>query len=221
MMYSFAQRKDTTVVDEPFYANYLKTTGIDHPGKDEVLASQENDGKKVIENIILGGYDTQVVFFKQMTHHLIYLDLSFLHDMKNIMLIRDPKKVLYSYSKVIEQPTLEGIGIKKSFELYEYLEKYNAHYIIIDADNFLKDPEVTLRKICEGCEIEFDINMLHWQAGARKEDGVWAKYWYANVHQSTGFEKYKETEIILPQHLLSVYNEAKKYYDILKNIELQ
>ena len=46
MMYSFAQRPDTIVFDEPLYAHYLRVTGIDHPGKEEVLASQEQDGEK-------------------------------------------------------------------------------------------------------------------------------------------------------------------------------
>ena len=47
-MYSFAQRPDTTVVDEPLYAHYLSKTDSEagHPGTDEVLASQENDGDK-------------------------------------------------------------------------------------------------------------------------------------------------------------------------------
>ena len=40
MMRSFGARADTIVVDEPFYAHYLAATGLDHPGRDEILASQ-------------------------------------------------------------------------------------------------------------------------------------------------------------------------------------
>ena len=36
LMYSFSRRPDTKVVDEPFYAHYLSTTGIDHPGREAV-----------------------------------------------------------------------------------------------------------------------------------------------------------------------------------------
>ena len=67
MMYSFAQRDDTIVFDEPLYAHYLKVTGIHHPGKEEILQSQDNDGEKVIEEIILADHDKPVAFFKKKT----------------------------------------------------------------------------------------------------------------------------------------------------------
>ena len=101
MMYSFAQRPDTIAFDEPLYAHFLRVTGIDHPGKEETLQSQENDGNRVVKELMLGDFDKPVVFFKQMTHHLVDLPLEFLSQTKNILLIRDPKEVLISYSKVI------------------------------------------------------------------------------------------------------------------------
>ncbi|MFN0276143.1 MAG: hypothetical protein ACKVPJ_10380 [Chitinophagales bacterium] len=222
MMYSFAQRKDTTVVDEPLYAHYLKITGLQHPGRDEVLASQEADAEKVIKDILLGKYETPFVFFKQMTHHMIDIDFSFLRYSKNILLIRNPKKVLHSYSKVIQSPTLNNIGIQQSLDLFRYLSENNFHCFLVDADQFLKNPEEGLIKICTSCEIQFEKTMLQWKAGARNEDGIWAKYWYANVHQSTGFENPRETEIILPDFLIPVYNEARIYYEeLMKFIDNQ
>lgn len=218
MMYSFAQRNDCTVVDEPLYAHYLHCTGLQHPGRNEVLAAQEHDGKKVIQNVLLASFSTPLVFFKQMTHHLIHLDFSFLQSSKNILLIRDPKKVLYSYSKVIKNPSLSSIGIQESYHLYKYLSDNNFHFCVVDADRFLQNPEKGLKQICASCGIQFQPAMLHWQAGARKEDGVWAKYWYANVHKSTGFEKPVASEILLPEELLPVYAEAKKYYEELLNV---
>ena len=40
MMRAWENRPDTVVVDEPLYAEYLARTGLDHPGRDEVLAAQ-------------------------------------------------------------------------------------------------------------------------------------------------------------------------------------
>ena len=37
----------------------------------------------------------------------------------------------------------------------------------------------------------FEENMLKWKMGGRIEDGIWAKYWYNNIHKSVGFKKYK------------------------------
>ena len=65
MMYSFAQRDDTIAIDEPLYAHYLKITGIDHPGREETLMSQENDGEKVVQEIILCEYEKPVVFLRE------------------------------------------------------------------------------------------------------------------------------------------------------------
>jgi hypothetical protein len=215
LMYSFAQRNDTKVVDEPLYAHYLKTTNTNHPGKEEVLASQEHDGNKVISEIILGDCDKPILFCKQMTHHLVSIPLTFLSQTKNILLIRNPKDVLISYSKVIEQPALEDIGIKQNYDLYLYLREKKFHALILDSDEVLKNPERTLTAVCENIGISFQQNMLHWKSGARKEDGAWAKYWYKNVHESTGFAPYKNKETALPEHLKSVYEEAKPFYDFL------
>lgn len=218
MMYAFAQRTDTIVIDEPFYAHFLKTTGALHPGRDEVLATQEADGKKVITDVINYNYPQPVVFFKQMTHHLIDLDISFLLQCKNIILLRDPKKVLHSYTKVVDNPRLESVGIKQSFELYEYLDAKKAHVMLVDTDTFLLHPEKGLKQMCASCGIPFYTSMLHWQAGARKEDGIWAKYWYANVHRSQGFEQPEQSEITLPEHVHSIYLQAKPFYDTLMNL---
>lgn len=72
-MYSFAQRADTRVLDEPFYAHYLRVTGAPHPGREEVLADMENDGLKVIENIIFGNVERPILFIKNMGHHVVEL----------------------------------------------------------------------------------------------------------------------------------------------------
>lgn len=215
LMYSFAQRNDTQVVDEPLYAHYLKTTGLNHPGKEEVMQSQDSDGSKVIDEIILGDCNKPVLFCKQMTHHLVNLDFDFLSKTCNILLIRDPKQVLISYAKVIEQPDLSDIGIKQSYELFQFLQEKKYHCLVIDSNEVLKNPEKILTAVCENIGIEFQSAMLQWRAGARREDGVWAKYWYKNVHQSTGFAPFEKEDQELPGRLQSIYEEAKPCYDFL------
>ena len=43
MMRSFGSRADTFVSDEPFYGCFLKTTGADHPMREEVIAAMDCD----------------------------------------------------------------------------------------------------------------------------------------------------------------------------------
>jgi hypothetical protein len=52
MMRSFGARPDTAVIDEPFYAAYLARTGLNHPMRAEVLASQSNDWREVVTALL-------------------------------------------------------------------------------------------------------------------------------------------------------------------------
>jgi len=216
-MYSFAQREDTTVVDEPLYAHYLTSTNAReyHPGADEVIASQENDGQKVIENVIFGNYDTPVVFFKHMTHHLVDLDWGFMKDTINVILSRDPRDMLPSIVKQIPNPTMRDVGYAAHLELMEYLKGIGQNPMVIDSKEVLMDPKKKLTEICDHVGIPFDETMLNWEAGARPEDGIWAKHWYHNVHTSTGFQPYQPKEELIPEGLEELFEESQRCYEKL------
>ncbi|MEM6767827.1 MAG: sulfotransferase family protein, partial [Bacteroidota bacterium] len=157
MMYSFAQRADTTVVDEPLYAHYLIQTGLVHPGRKEVLSTQQHTAEEVIRDVLLGEYATPVAFFKQMAHHLVNLDERFMKYMKNVLLIRDPKYVIHSFAKVIPEPTLQDIGIARQWKLFQDLQAMGDTPCILDSMYFLQHPEKVLTKLCEEyLDIPFD-----------------------------------------------------------------
>lgn len=217
LMYSFAQRSDTTVVDEPLYAHYLasRPPGVPHPGEAEVLASQSPDGVKVVREVLMGKYRTPLVVFKQMTHHLQGLDPAFLKEMDNVLLIRDPRAILLSYSKVIPNPGLRDVGVEQQAELLRFLQEAGALKAVVDARELLLGPRRVLERLCELLEIPFEEKMLRWEAGPRPEDGVWAKYWYGNVHRSTGFQPYREDPAPLPAHLEPLAEICRPYYETL------
>jgi len=214
LMYSFAQRADTAVFDEPLYAHYLCNTNADeyHPGAEDVIESQENDGKKVID-MMMGKQEKPVVFFKNMTHHLLKLDRSFMKDVVNIILTRDPKEMIPSFAKVIDNPTIGDIGYELHTELINYFEKEKINYVVLDSKKILLDPKKVLTEFCNKIGIEFQNDMLTWEAGSRKEDGSWAKYWYDNVHQSTGYIPYKPKTAPFPEKLIPLLNECQPHYD--------
>src|SRR5690606_14025780 len=122
LMYSFAQRADTRVFDEPLYAHYLARTPARayHPGAEEVLAAMDHDGERVVREVILqqptadvGGVEPKVLFFKHMTHHLVGLDLGFLEHTVNVLLTRDPRAMLASYARAVASPTLDDVGYRQ------------------------------------------------------------------------------------------------------------
>lgn len=219
LMYSFAQRSDTKVVDEPLYAHYLHSTNAKkyHPGAREILSSMEIDGEKVVEKMLRVN-DKPVIFFKQMAHHLVHIDYAFLDQMIHIILTRDPVEMLPSYTKQIEAPKMKDIGYMKQYELLTYLQKRRQKPVVINSKDILLQPKKKLKILCRKINIPFDKAMLTWEKGSRPEDGVWAKYWYKNIHQSTGFIPYTPKQKSVPNHLqpllqkcLPIYRELSKY----------
>ena len=211
-MYSFAQRDDTLVVDEPLYAHYLWLSGKDHPGKAEILSTQNNNGKEVVEQVILGGCSKPVLFIKNMAHHFVKLNDDFLTKVTNVFLIRKPSQLIASYAKIIDNPTLQDVGLDKQLEIFEKLNPEDV--IVLDSGEVLKDPKTVLATFCKRLQIPFDVKMLSWEAGPRPEDGVWAKYWYTNVHRSTGFAKQKTSSRPFPDHLRPLLEQAQPIYDL-------
>ncbi len=217
-MYAFAQRPDTAVYDEPLYAHYLSRSEAFayHPGAQEVLDSMENDGEKVVRELILGPASRPVLFFKMMTHHLIELDTSFLASTVNMILTRDPMEMLPSYMEQVETPTLYDVGYAQNVALLERLLAMGQDPPVLDAKATLLDPPGVLSALCRRLGLPFYEEMLHWSAGARPEDGVWAKYWYRSVHQSTGFQPYRPKTTPFPERLKPLLAECQPYYEILR-----
>ena len=223
LMYSFAQRTDTAVFDEPLYAHYLsKTAARDyHPGAEEVIATMENDGERVVQELILGNCDAPVLFFKQMTHHLNDLDWGFMRQTVNIILTRDPVEMLPSYAKQVEQPALYDVGYALHLELLDYLQSIGQTPPVLDSKQTLLNPRGVLMKLCEQIGIPFDEAMLSWEAGARPEDGSWQKYWYHALHRSTGFQPYQPKTEPFPDHLRPLLAECQPYYEKLVALAIQ
>jgi len=216
LMYSFGNRPDMSIVDEPFYAYYLhKHPEIDHPGREETLKELPASFDEVIASLIDADYPSPHVFFKNMAHHLDATDLSFTLPLKNVFLIREPKQLIASFAQVIPNPTLLDIGLKLEWEIFSYLKERNGNYVVLNSNEVLKNPKAVLSKLCEQLDLPFAEEMLAWPAGPRPEDGSWAKYWYANVHQSTGFQKQMTSSRPFPERLQPLLNEAQKYYDSL------
>ncbi len=215
LMYSFAQRRDTRVIDEPLYGHFLRVTGISHPGRDEVMSNMECDGNKVMADLLMGSdIDSHIVFLKQMAHHLVDLDMRFLNKVTNIILIRNPEKMLISLTKNLPQASLADTGLTIQWNLFSQLRSNGQSVVVIDSCELLSDPEGVLRLLCENLEIDFNIEMLNWPRGPRPEDGIWAKYWYKNVHLSETFNKNLSCEKI-PSNLQDLLSECELWYEKL------
>ena len=218
LLRSWGSRDDAFVVDEPLYAHYLLETGIDHPGRDEVLASQENDWRRVVDRLTGDIPHNKAIFYqKHMAHHLLpNIGREWIGSVTNAFLIRDPREMLTSYMKVVPNPTVEDMGLPQQWELFESVREADGQTPpVIDAKDVLEDPRGMLARLCEALDVPFQESMLSWEAGPRETDGVWAKHWYAAVERSTGFGPYRPKDEELPERLTGMYEECKGYYDKL------
>jgi hypothetical protein len=218
MMRSFGNRADTVVVDEPLYAAYLRATGLEHPGRDDILAAQDDDWRVVTAGLtgpVPGGAD--VYYQKHMTHHLLPdMGRDWLRLVTNAFLVRDPAGVVASYARVRGEPTLEDLGFPQQVEIFRACaDSDGSAPPVVDAADVLADPAAVLSALCARIGIPFDPAMLSWPAGPRPTDGVWAAHWYASVEASTGFGPRPSAPAQVPDHLRDLLDRCRPYYDEL------
>ena len=220
LMRSFGNREDTFISDEPLYGYYLKTNNINHPMKNKIINNMETDLLKIIQYLINKvPNDKKIWYQKHMAHHLLLEnDLSWIKNFINILLIRNPKKVILSYIKKNALNNILQLGLPQQKQILLFLKKNNMNYFIIDADDLLNSPKKIIFNLCNNIGFNFNEKMLVWDKGKKNYDGVWGDYWYKNVYNSTGFEKKrgKKIDIKIPKKYLPIYEEAIKYYKYLK-----
>ena len=211
-MYSFRQRSDTSVVDEPLYAHYLARSGVVHPGREDVLAAQSIDGESVVRDVIMADHPAPIRFFKHMGHHLRGLDKTFLSRCVNVILTRNPEDMLRSLIKQVPDPDLEGTGLPMQVEILDSVRSQGERPIVVESRALLERPRFVLAELCARIGVEFDCAMLSWPAGPKPEDGVWAPHWYDNVHASTRFDAYQAKPDPFPDELRPLLETAEPLY---------
>ena len=213
LMRAWENRPDTAVTDEPLYAFYLDRTGLDHPGRDAVIASQPTDWRVVLAGLAHGPLPGGAVigYAKHMTHHLLpEVDRAALAPFRHAHLIRDPRELLASYARVRAEPTLADLGLRQQAEIFETFGGP-----VVDSRDLLTAPEGTLRALCQALGVPFDDRMLAWPAGPRDSDGVWAPYWYDSVCPPPASPPTARPAAPLPARLEPLADQCLPYFDRL------
>jgi hypothetical protein len=216
LMRSWSSRDDTFVSDEPFYAYYLKETGVKHPMYKEIINQYPNSFESVLKFINTEIPRSKKVWYqKHMAHHFLELkDLKWLDSFYNCFLIRHPKQVIPSYLKINKLYNVEELGYKQQYEMINYLIKNNQRFLVINSNTLLKNPERILKKWCEEIDIDYDSKMLKWKKGKHSSDGIWYKHWYDSVIKTENFsDKFTKKDTVIEQEFSKIYNDALYYYE--------
>ena len=223
MMRAWGNRGDTLVIDEPFYAYYLKATGKQHPGAEGVIAAGEIDWRKVVAHLTGPIRNSKRIFFqKQMTHHLLPgVDRQWLDTVTNCFLIRDPRDVIASYIRKRENPVLDDLGYVQQADIFDFVQtRAKSLPPVLDAKDVLENPERILRLLCKEVGVEFSESMLSWPPGLRETDGIWAKHWYGEVAKTTSFRPYRPRRDEVPERLSKIYEHCRECYEQLYKYRL-
>lgn len=215
MMRSWGNRPDTFVCDEPLYAHYLHATGKRHPMAEEIIAAGETDWRKVVAWLTGPVPHGKAVFFqKHMAHHLLpSIDRGWLSEVTNCFLIREPREMLTSLIKVVPDARLEDTGLPQQVEIFDLVRRETGTVPpVLDAKDVLDDPRLLLARLCGRLDVTFSDAMLHWPAGPRETDGVWAPYWYQQVETSTGFRPFAPKNEPVPEDFVGLLAECESCY---------
>ncbi|MEL7184538.1 MAG: HAD family hydrolase, partial [Pseudomonadota bacterium] len=181
MLYAFGNRPDFQVMDEPFYAAYLSATGLDHPMRDAILASQPTDPAQV--SALCQADPPNHAYQKHMAHHMVAgMPLHWAEGAVHLHLIRHPARVIASYANKRDQITEADIAFAAQATLYD---RFGG--LVLDTSDLRQNPRAMLCALCAALGVPWSDTMLGWPAGGHAADGVWAAHWYGAVHRSTGF----------------------------------
>jgi hypothetical protein len=216
LMYSFAARGDCAVWDEPFYAAYLRATGIPHPMADQIIAHHDADPAFVARKCADAG-NTPHVYQKHMPLHMLPgFPLDFMAKTTNVFLIRHPARVIASYAQKRENPTFADIGFAQQAAMFDAeAQRLGRPPLVIDSADIRANPRGMLTALCTALGLPFTERMLNWPAGPKPYDGIWASHWYGAIHRSTGFDAAEGALPDLPAHLQPLADQALPYYDSL------
>lgn len=221
MMRSFGARADTIVTDEPFYGAYLKHSGADQPMRDDVIASMDCDWHRVAA-ALAAPVAAPIWYQKHMAHHMVGpIGFADLKGFTHAFLIRSPDRVIASYAAKRVTVTAYDLGYARQRGWFDAEADRLGHPpAVVDSADVLAAPAAVLTRLCAALGIGFDPAMLHWPAGPRATDGIWASHWYGRVLETTGFEGSDTAAPVLDTAAMQVRDACQPHYDYLAQFRL-
>ena len=217
-MYSFAERSDTRVLDEPLFGHFLAHTGVERPSRKAVLASMPTGRQDALASLVRHEHD-DVLFLKHMANHLEGLAWEDVDgpDHPHVILTRHPDGVLPSYRAHIDAPTMLDLGYAHQRDIVNHAA---GRVHVVTAESLFETPEATLKALCAALDMPWEEGMLTWAPGGRPEDGIWATYWYEGIHRSSGWEPRSLRHGEVPPRLAPLRESCLEHYLALKDLAL-
>lgn len=227
MMMRVFEALGCAVFDEPFYPYWLKTLNkVNDPGFKAAINNHDTDWRSIID-LVLGPIPEDRVWYyqKHMAIHMLdEVDLTWMNQVRNCFLIRNPAEVIVSMAEfrnlkpgesqgVEEAARLVGIPqLRRIFDLA--CETCGGIPPIIDANDVLDNPTRVLGGFCDAIGMDFIPDKpIRWEPGRHKYDGAWADAWYGKVYKTTCLEPYKPKQLTVAPELQAVVDYCMPVYE--------
>ena len=135
--------------------------------------------------------------------------------------IRHPRKVVQSFTKVIDTIVPKDIGLLEEWDQFQQLQHSNVPVVVVDSDEMLANPARNMAILCQALGIAPMEEMMNWPPGKKEYDGPWWPHWYANVHKSEGFGPAKAMPEPLREDHEAIVAATLLAYEALYNHRLQ
>jgi hypothetical protein len=207
----FVERDDFEVFHEPFGESYYYSEErLSDRYSDEEPRPEDN-----YENVLARILEPREkrVFVKDMAYYVKPLmGPEFVSRFRNTFIIRDPKYVIASLSRIWPDFTLEETGFEQLYRLFRYATDVDPEDVVaVDAMTFSENPVGVLAAYCEHLEIPFRTDDLSWQP---REVRSWENWegWHEEAQQSTGIKPAERKDPELPPELEKAYEYCLPYY---------
>lgn len=218
MLYSFAQRDDATVSDEPLFGYYLGFSGIEIPFRKQVLEKMEIDPVKIIDMLVNCDLNKEILFIKNKSDQAVGLQWDFMTSFDNVFLISHPKRMILSNDQEKEEQQLLDTCYEVQYHQILYLIQLGIEPIVIDSDDLIKNPDVILSSMCAKLGIPFQSKMLKWEKSEKEVESLPSRNWCKNMHNTSSFKdvdqlsgKLSIQQEELLEECLPFYERIQKY----------
>ncbi|MEL7036553.1 MAG: sulfotransferase domain-containing protein [Cyanobacteria bacterium J06592_8] len=233
---AFEQLDDCMIYDEPLDGCYFVNSFSDHDQIDytsDYLSRHPETNYSSIVQKLTGDLPKgkSFSFQKHMSNHLLPgFDRSWLSQVKNFFLIRNPKETVFSYWKA---RTTSGfaweewksrVGWAEHYQLFQEVEDLiQEKPLVIDSSDLVKNPHSYLKVLCNKLGVKFSEKMLGWQKRKTSvlswENTIFENF-SENVVNSTGFFQESQEEINIPDILEPCINKCMPFYEEMSKYRL-
>ncbi|WP_341523363.1 sulfotransferase family protein [Pseudomonas sp. G.S.17] len=214
----FIERQDFEVFHEPFAHVAF---GQDSPIPSDNLDCGLPTSYEGVKALLRDARQRRAVFHKDMCYHCLpelKADSKFLLEQENIFIIREPASSILSHFAIYPQMPLMSIGHKAQYEIFCEVTRLTGRIpYVINADELARDPQNTIRQLCDYLQLPFLPDALSWNKECPQQWLPW-RSWHKAAENSTQINSrvssdFDNSQLAENSRLIEYYRFHRPYFE--------